>query len=123
MQNYLEVRRHCQEFRRAALEEANKLSGAAQDDILSKQLQIVKLELEAALKLQRCVVLITVGRVRISITSLSSAGTARAQIVTRHLQIWYWSSIRVSCRPMLTRNTKAVSEKKNTCWKIMLIAS
>ena len=53
MQNYLEVRRHCQEFRRAASEEANKLSGAAQDDILSKQLQIVKLELEAALKLQR----------------------------------------------------------------------
>ena len=53
LQYYLEVRKHCREFRRAALEGANKLSGAAQDDILSKQLQVVKLELEAVLRLQR----------------------------------------------------------------------
>jgi hypothetical protein len=53
MQYYLEVRKHCQKFRRAAIEETNQLSGTAQDDILSKQLQIVKLELEAVLKLQR----------------------------------------------------------------------
>ncbi|KAF2629751.1 SPO22-domain-containing protein [Macroventuria anomochaeta] len=53
LQYYLEVRKHCQDFRRAVLGGANKLSGAAQDDILSKQLQVVKLELEAALKLQR----------------------------------------------------------------------
>jgi hypothetical protein len=52
-QYYLEVRRHCQEFRRVVAEEADQLSGPAQDDMLSKQLQVVKLELEAALKLQR----------------------------------------------------------------------
>ncbi|KAF3046826.1 hypothetical protein E8E11_007311 [Didymella keratinophila] len=53
LQHYLEARKHCQLFRRATLDGANKLSGAAQDDILSKQLQVLKLELEAALKLQK----------------------------------------------------------------------
>ncbi|UPX15900.1 sporulation-specific protein 22 [Ascochyta rabiei] len=53
LQYYLEVRKHCQEFRCVTTEVAKILSGAAQDDILSKQLQIVKLELEAVLKLQR----------------------------------------------------------------------
>ncbi|KAJ4319655.1 sporulation-specific protein 22 [Neodidymelliopsis sp. IMI 364377] len=53
LQYYLEARNRCQEFRRVAFEGPNKLSGAAQDDILSKQLQVIKLELEAALKLQR----------------------------------------------------------------------
>lgn len=52
-QYYLEVRKHCQKFRQVAMEGANKISGAAQDDILSKQLQVVKLELEAVLKLQK----------------------------------------------------------------------
>ncbi|KAF3046085.1 hypothetical protein E8E12_010940 [Didymella heteroderae] len=53
LQYYLEVRKHCQAFRCAALDRATGLSGAAQDDILSKQLQVAKLELEAALKLQK----------------------------------------------------------------------
>lgn len=53
LQYYIEVRRHCQKFRRVIVEGTAELSGATQDDILSKQLQIVKLELEAALKLQQ----------------------------------------------------------------------
>lgn len=53
LQYYLEVRKHCQQFRRIVRDSAGDLSGAAQDDILSKQLQVVKLELEASLKLQR----------------------------------------------------------------------
>ncbi|XPS72064.1 sporulation-specific protein 22 [Ascochyta lentis] len=53
LQYYLEVRKHCQEFRLVTSEVTKLLNGAAQDDILSKQLQIVKLELEAVLKLQR----------------------------------------------------------------------
>jgi hypothetical protein len=53
LQYYLEVRKRCQGFHSAILVGANKLSGAAQDDILSKQLQVVKLELEAVLKLQK----------------------------------------------------------------------
>lgn len=53
LQYYLEVRRYCQEFRRVVVEGVDQLSGPAQDDMLSKQLQVVKLELEAALKLQQ----------------------------------------------------------------------
>jgi len=53
LQNYLEVRNHCQEFRRVVRDSAGSLTGAAQDDIMSKQLQVVKLELEASLKLQK----------------------------------------------------------------------
>ena len=53
LQYYLEVRRYCQEFRRVVVEGAHQLSGPAQDDIASKQLQVVKLELEATLRLQR----------------------------------------------------------------------
>jgi hypothetical protein len=53
LQYYLEVRKCCRDFRRVVGEGADQLSGPAQDDILSKQLQVVMLELEAALKLQR----------------------------------------------------------------------
>ena len=53
LQYYLEVRKYCQEFRRVVVEGADQLSGPAQDDILSKQLQVVMLEIEAALKLKR----------------------------------------------------------------------
>jgi hypothetical protein len=49
----LEVRKHSQGFRRATAEGLDKLGGAAQADIMSKHLQVVKLELEAVLKLQR----------------------------------------------------------------------
>ncbi|KAI5375420.1 hypothetical protein J4E82_005842 [Alternaria postmessia] len=50
---YLETRKHSQEFRQAAAEGIDKLSGPSQADIISKHLQVVKLELEAVLKLQR----------------------------------------------------------------------
>ncbi|KAH7090298.1 meiosis protein SPO22/ZIP4 like-domain-containing protein [Paraphoma chrysanthemicola] len=53
LQYYLEARKHSQEFRRAAAEGIDKLGGSAQADIISKHFQIVKLELEAALKLER----------------------------------------------------------------------
>jgi hypothetical protein len=49
----LEARKHSQEFRRVAAEDIDKLSGSAQSDIISKHFQIVKLELEAVLKLER----------------------------------------------------------------------
>lgn len=53
MQYYLEARKHSQEFRRAAAGEGiNKLGGSAQADIASKHFQVVKLELEAVLKLE-----------------------------------------------------------------------
>ncbi|RMZ74395.1 transcription factor [Pyrenophora seminiperda CCB06] len=52
-QYYLEARNHCQEFRHAAAEGIDKLGGSAQADIISKHFQIVKLELEAVLKLQK----------------------------------------------------------------------
>lgn len=51
IQYYLEVRIHCQSFRRVAAEGIDKLGGSAQADIISKHFQIVKLELEAVLKL------------------------------------------------------------------------
>ncbi|CAN9168411.1 unnamed protein product [Alternaria alternata] len=50
---YLETRKHSQEFRQAAAKGIDKLSGPSQADIISKHLQVVKLELEAVLKLQR----------------------------------------------------------------------
>ncbi|KAH7075854.1 meiosis protein SPO22/ZIP4 like-domain-containing protein [Paraphoma chrysanthemicola] len=53
LQYYLEARKHSQEFRRAAAEGINKLGGSAQADIISKHFQIVKLELEAVLKLEK----------------------------------------------------------------------
>ncbi|KAL6711348.1 sporulation-specific protein 22 [Coniothyrium glycines] len=53
LQQYLEVRKHSQEFRRAAAEGIDKLGGSAQADIISKYFQIVKLELEAVLKLEK----------------------------------------------------------------------
>ncbi|KAL5114846.1 sporulation-specific protein 22 [Pleosporales sp. CAS-2024a] len=53
LQYYLEVRKHSQDFRRAAAEGIDKLGGAAQADIISKHFQIVKLELEAVLKLEK----------------------------------------------------------------------
>jgi hypothetical protein len=49
----LEARKHSQEFRRAAAEGIDKLGGSAQADIISKHFQIVKLELEAVLKLEK----------------------------------------------------------------------
>ncbi|KAL7773732.1 hypothetical protein CFE70_003699 [Pyrenophora teres f. teres 0-1] len=52
-QYYLEARKHSQEFRRVAAEGIDKLGGSAQADIISKHFQVVKLELEAVLKLQR----------------------------------------------------------------------
>ncbi|KAF1940662.1 SPO22-domain-containing protein [Clathrospora elynae] len=52
-QYYLDARKHSQEFRRAAAEGIDKLGGSAQADIISKHFQVVKLELEAVLKLQR----------------------------------------------------------------------
>ncbi|OAK98096.1 SPO22-domain-containing protein [Phaeosphaeriaceae sp. SRC1lsM3a] len=53
LQNYLEARKHSQEFRRAASDGIDKLEGSAQADIVSKHFQIVKLELEAVLKLEK----------------------------------------------------------------------
>lgn len=53
MQYYLEARKHCQAFRHAAGEGIDELGGSAQADIISKHFQIVKLELEAALKLEK----------------------------------------------------------------------
>ncbi|KAI4712219.1 hypothetical protein J4E89_002485 [Alternaria sp. Ai002NY15] len=50
---YLEAHKHSQEFRRTAAESISKLGGTSQDDIMSKYFQIVKLELEAVLKLER----------------------------------------------------------------------
>ncbi|KAF1852174.1 SPO22-domain-containing protein [Cucurbitaria berberidis CBS 394.84] len=52
-QYYLEARNHSQEFRRAAAEGIDKLGGSAQADIISKHFQVVKLELEAVLKLEK----------------------------------------------------------------------
>ncbi|KAI0588960.1 SPO22 domain-containing protein [Pyrenophora tritici-repentis] len=52
-QYYLEARKHSQEFRRVAAEGIDKLGGSSQADIISKHFQVVKLELEAVLKLQR----------------------------------------------------------------------
>ncbi|KAI8934578.1 hypothetical protein NX059_008276 [Plenodomus lindquistii] len=52
-QYYTEVRKHSQDFRRAAAEGIDKLGGSAQADIISKHFQIVKLELEAVLKLEK----------------------------------------------------------------------
>ena len=49
----MEARKHSQQFRRAAAEGIDKLGGSAQADIISKHFQIVKLELEAVLKLER----------------------------------------------------------------------
>ncbi|KAF2036041.1 SPO22-domain-containing protein [Setomelanomma holmii] len=53
LQYYLEARKHSQDFRRAAAEGIDKLGGSAQADIISKHFQIVKLELEAVLKLEK----------------------------------------------------------------------
>ena len=53
LQCYLEARKHCQEFRHAAAEAVDKLSGDSQVDIISKHFQVVKLELEAVLKLKK----------------------------------------------------------------------
>ncbi|KAF2463463.1 SPO22-domain-containing protein [Lindgomyces ingoldianus] len=55
LQYYLQVRRHGQEFRRTAATELNseKLGISSHDDIISKHFQIVKLELEAILKLEK----------------------------------------------------------------------
>ncbi|KAF2848838.1 SPO22-domain-containing protein [Plenodomus tracheiphilus IPT5] len=52
-QYYTEVRKHSQEFRRAAAEGIDTLGGSAQADIISKHFQVVKLELEAVLKLEK----------------------------------------------------------------------
>lgn len=54
LQNYLEVRRHCQSFRSIAAKQlqANTLDETAQADVISKHFQVIKLELEAALKLE-----------------------------------------------------------------------
>lgn len=53
LQFYLEARKHSQEFRRTAAEGIPKLGGSAQADIIAKHFQIVKLELEAVLKLEK----------------------------------------------------------------------
>ncbi|KAF2130996.1 SPO22-domain-containing protein [Dothidotthia symphoricarpi CBS 119687] len=53
LQFYLEARKHSQEFRRSAAEGMDKLGGSAQSDIILKHFQIVKLELEAVLKLEK----------------------------------------------------------------------
>ncbi|KAH8730487.1 meiosis protein SPO22/ZIP4 like-domain-containing protein [Phaeosphaeriaceae sp. PMI808] len=53
LQFYLETRKHSQEFRRAAADGIDNLGGSAQLDIISKYFQVVKLELEAVLKLER----------------------------------------------------------------------
>ncbi|XP_014560370.1 hypothetical protein COCVIDRAFT_89663 [Bipolaris victoriae FI3] len=52
-QQYLEVRKHSQNFRRAVSETMNGLGQSAKADIISKHFQVVKLELEAALKLRK----------------------------------------------------------------------
>ncbi|KAF2190807.1 SPO22-domain-containing protein [Zopfia rhizophila CBS 207.26] len=54
LQCYLAVRRHSQDFRRTAAEQlqAEKLEDSAVIDVISKHFQVVKLELEAALKLE-----------------------------------------------------------------------
>ncbi|EUC48226.1 hypothetical protein COCMIDRAFT_87783 [Bipolaris oryzae ATCC 44560] len=52
-QQYLEVRKHSQNFRRAVPETMNGLGESAKADIISKHFQVVKLELEAALKLRK----------------------------------------------------------------------
>lgn len=49
----MEVRKHSQNFRRAVSEIINRLSESAKADIISKHFQVVKLELEAALKLRK----------------------------------------------------------------------
>lgn len=53
LQYYREARKHSKEFRLAAAEGIERLSGSAQADIISKHFQIVKLELEAVLKLSK----------------------------------------------------------------------
>ncbi|KAI4944815.1 hypothetical protein J4E91_008503 [Alternaria rosae] len=50
---YLQAHEHSQKFRRTVTESISKLGGTSQDDIMSKYFQIVKLELEAVLKLER----------------------------------------------------------------------
>ncbi|KAF2712150.1 SPO22-domain-containing protein [Pleomassaria siparia CBS 279.74] len=55
LQHYVQVRKHGQGFRHVAAEqlEAERLRGPAKSDIISKHFQIVKLELEAVLKLEQ----------------------------------------------------------------------
>ncbi|KAF1916890.1 meiosis protein SPO22/ZIP4 like-domain-containing protein [Ampelomyces quisqualis] len=53
LQHYVEARKHSQDFRRAAAQGMEKLGGSTQADIISKHFQIVKLELEAVLKLEK----------------------------------------------------------------------
>ncbi|KAJ5063293.1 meiosis protein SPO22/ZIP4 like-domain-containing protein [Bipolaris maydis] len=52
-QQYLEVRKHSQNFRRAVSEIMNGLDESVKADIISKHFQVVKLELEASLKLRK----------------------------------------------------------------------
>ncbi|KAF2689190.1 SPO22-domain-containing protein [Lentithecium fluviatile CBS 122367] len=53
LQYYLQARKHGKEFRSTASENVDKLGESAQADIIAKHFQVVKLELEAALKLER----------------------------------------------------------------------
>lgn len=53
MQYYTEVCDHSRAFRQAAAQGVDALGGSAQADITSKHFQIVKLELEAVLKLKK----------------------------------------------------------------------
>ncbi|KAF2872932.1 meiosis protein SPO22/ZIP4 like-domain-containing protein [Massariosphaeria phaeospora] len=53
LQYYLEVSNHGQEFRRTVGEVLEKLGESAKTDIIAKHFQVVKLELEAALKLEK----------------------------------------------------------------------
>ncbi|ORY11635.1 meiosis protein SPO22/ZIP4 like-domain-containing protein [Clohesyomyces aquaticus] len=55
LQYYLQVRRHGEEFRRTAAKEleSEKLAISSHDDIISKHFQIIKLEMEAVLKLEK----------------------------------------------------------------------
>ncbi|KAF2659423.1 SPO22-domain-containing protein [Lophiostoma macrostomum CBS 122681] len=52
---YLQVQKHCHEFRRTVTHEVSlkKLGESSQTDVMTKHLQIIKLELEAVLKLEK----------------------------------------------------------------------
>ncbi|KAF2114687.1 meiosis protein SPO22/ZIP4 like-domain-containing protein [Lophiotrema nucula] len=54
LQYYLETRKHCEAFRRNAIEQLDgaKLGESAQKDITSKHFQVIKLELEATMRLE-----------------------------------------------------------------------
>jgi hypothetical protein len=54
LQHYIAVRRHSENFRKTASEqiERGKIEGSAKSDIITKYVQVAKLEIEAALKLE-----------------------------------------------------------------------